>query len=260
MPSTYAHYRFGVHILPTLPADVRRPIERYRTLFDLGLQGPDFFYFYKPLRKTDTGALGDLFHAQTGREFFDRVCRELPSPTEAELAYLYGLLGHYCLDSVCHPFVHGHTNEGSISHSELESEFERYLLALDGLKKPHAYDRSVHLTLPKGDCATVAKFYPSVTTDQIHRSFNTMARILKLLTGNSSVKRAVISRALRLACPEKAGLLMHKEPNPSCAGLNEPLLTLYDAALEHYPELLEDLRDHMTYNAPLGEEFNLIFG
>ena len=28
MPSTYAHYRFGVGLLPTMPGDVRRTIQR----------------------------------------------------------------------------------------------------------------------------------------------------------------------------------------------------------------------------------------
>ena len=45
MPSTYAHYRFGVAMLPGLPGDVRRTIGRFRRLFDVGLHGPDIFYF-----------------------------------------------------------------------------------------------------------------------------------------------------------------------------------------------------------------------
>ena len=47
MPSCYAHYRFGVHVLQTLPEQVQKQIEANRNLFDLGLQGPDFFFFYR---------------------------------------------------------------------------------------------------------------------------------------------------------------------------------------------------------------------
>ncbi len=43
MPSTYAHYRMGAALLPMLPADVRRVIQRFRRLFDVGLHGPDIF-------------------------------------------------------------------------------------------------------------------------------------------------------------------------------------------------------------------------
>ena len=63
MPAHYAHYRFGCQLLPTLPANVRRPIQRFRRLFDMGLQGPDLFFYHNIL--TDD-ALKKL--AQQGRE------------------------------------------------------------------------------------------------------------------------------------------------------------------------------------------------
>ena len=74
MPSVYAHYRFGVALLPTMPADARRTIQRFRSLFEVGLHGPDIFYYGSPIEKTKTGFLGIKFHEQTGREFFQRVC------------------------------------------------------------------------------------------------------------------------------------------------------------------------------------------
>ena len=70
MPASYAHYRFGKLLLPQLPADVRQTIQRFRRMYDLGLQGPDFFFYYNIFMKTSTGALGSTFHRQTGQEFF----------------------------------------------------------------------------------------------------------------------------------------------------------------------------------------------
>lgn len=75
MPSTYAHHRFGTALLRTMPGDVRRTISRFPRLFDVGLQGPDIFYYSSPLLKTNTSFLGIRFHEQTGQEFFQRVCR-----------------------------------------------------------------------------------------------------------------------------------------------------------------------------------------
>ena len=49
MPSTYAHYRFGVGLLTTMPGDVRRTIQRFRRRFDVGLHGPDIFYYQSAL-------------------------------------------------------------------------------------------------------------------------------------------------------------------------------------------------------------------
>ena len=94
MPSCYAHNRFGQQAVPSVPETIRRVIEKHRQLFDLGLQGPDFFFYYRPWMDTPVRKLGHEFHYHTGREFFSRVCRELEQPREEELAYLYGLLGH----------------------------------------------------------------------------------------------------------------------------------------------------------------------
>ena len=89
MPSTYAHYRFGVALLPTLPGDVRRTIQRFRRLFDVGLHGPDFFFFQPAFIKSSPRFLGIKFHEQSGKEFFQRVCRAVRlERSEAAQAYL----------------------------------------------------------------------------------------------------------------------------------------------------------------------------
>ena len=76
MPSTYAHYRFGVGLLPTMPGDVRRTIQRFRRLFDVGLHGPDIFYYQSALSKAASRFLGVKYHEQTGKDFFDLVFRD----------------------------------------------------------------------------------------------------------------------------------------------------------------------------------------
>ena len=127
MPSTYAHYRFGIQMLPQMPADVRRTIQRFRQLFEMGLHGPDIFFYNSPLIKTNVGFWGAKFHEQTGEDFFTRVCRNLRlEPSEAAAAYLYGVLCHYCLDAHCHPYVHKTAEKGEVTHAQLETEFERY--------------------------------------------------------------------------------------------------------------------------------------
>lgn len=260
MPSTYSHYRFGVQILPGLPADVRRPIQRYRRLFDIGLQGPDFF-FYDLNPKNNGPELAHLFHYQTGREFFTRTCQLLHrESSEAALAYLYGLLAHFCLDSCCHPFVHEQTDNGPILHNELETEFDRFLLARDGKPLPHAYDRSIHLKFSKEDCGLIAKFYPPATAEQVHQGLFYSELYTRLLTARLGPHRAIAQQILKTLGGQKPGLLMHQAPNPACAHLNSEMLNLYNRALEQFPEYLEQLCSHLAYNAPLGEEFDAIFG
>ena len=48
MPSDYAHYRFGAAMLSAMPADLRRPANRFRQMYDMGLHGPDIFTYSPP--------------------------------------------------------------------------------------------------------------------------------------------------------------------------------------------------------------------
>ena len=62
MPSVYAHYRLGVALLPTFPADARRTIQRFRRLFDVGLHGPDIFFYYATEVVAARKNIGSLMH------------------------------------------------------------------------------------------------------------------------------------------------------------------------------------------------------
>lgn len=259
MPSFYTHHRFGQELLPTLPAAVRRTIQRFPQLFHVGLQGPDLFFYHHPLLKTAAGKLGTQFHRQSGQEFFSRVCRE-PAATEAGRAYLYGLLAHYCLDSICHPFVHAHTDDGPIAHVELESEFERFLLESDGKLPPHRFDRSPHMRLTRGECVTVAQFYPPAGPGAILSAVRCYARCLRIFTASEGFRRNTVQTVMKLGGPRVFHQLLPTDPNQRCASLNGDLLALYSQALDRYPTLLASLLAHLEHGTPLGGEFEATFG
>ena len=101
MPGNYAHYRFGQELISHMDPRQQRIIGRFRQLYDMGLHGPDILNYHDPLIKTPTVRLCDKLHAQTGQVFFERTCRVVRmNPSEGARAYLYGLLAHYCLDSL----------------------------------------------------------------------------------------------------------------------------------------------------------------
>lgn len=261
MPSIYAHYRFGGAVLPALPADIRRTIQRFRRLYQIGLQGPDFFFSYRFGMSSEVCGLGHTFHYQSGDEFFSDICARLTdAPNEAAIAYLYGLLSHYCLDSLCHPFIHEQTDDGPILHNELETEFDRYLLTLDGWEQPHTFRRAAHLKLTPGEYATVALFYPPATAGQVREAITTMKLIADLLTCKNNTHRYLAQIILKKMGSEHPGLLMPTRPNSKCTHLNEELLRRYEQALARCPAMAEQLHAHMTHRAPLGEDFRAIFG
>lgn len=261
MPSLYAHYRFGTGLLPEMPGDARRTIQRFRQLFDMGLHGPDIFFYSSPLLKGGAAFLGVKYHEQTGEEFFTRVCRNLRlSPSEAATAYLYGVLCHYCLDAACHGYVREVAAKGEITHAQLETEFERLLLEKDGKKPACSYDLSGHIRLTAGECETVARFYPPATAGNIKDSVKSMAYFTKLLATPEGVRRRALEKGMGVVSKSHAGMLMAPKPLPLSAPYLPDLQACYDRAVERFPEMLSQLQAHMTYSAPFGEEFKAAFG
>jgi hypothetical protein len=261
MPSVYAHYRLGVALLPTFPADARRTIQRFRRLFDVGLHGPDIFFYYNPVLPTVVGSLGSKYHAQTGREFFQRICRVARlEKSEAAQAYIYGALCHYALDSALHPYVNEQAPLAGVTHGEIEAEFDRFLLEKDGKIPPESQDFSPHLQLTPGECATVAKFYPPATSRQVQDSLRNMAASIKLFATPEGPRRNALRKSMELVKLPVRGMLMTTGPNRKCAHLDDSMLELYNRVAEIFPEMLSQLQAHLTYNGTFGEEFTKIFG
>lgn len=255
MPASYAHYRFGKQVLSALPPEGQQCVQRFRRLFDMGLQGPDFFFYYNPVMKTAVGDLGGKFHSQSGREFFTRCAAA--ADTEAGRAYLYGLLGHYCLDSACHPYVGKVVEAGQARHVALESEFDRYLLEKDSLVPPHTQDVSEHIRLTRGECVTVAGFFPPATPSHVNRSVHLMGWCLRFLAGKN---RKRVRRLLTRVGPSLCDSLIPEEPVEAFAMMDSELLARFNRAVRHYPELYAQLQAHLRAGEPLGEDFTPTFG
>ena len=260
MPSGYAHYRFGNQIIPQMPADVRGPVLRHRALFDMGLHGPDFLFFHHFFKKTSIYQLGSFYHQKSGRDFFTTMCAHVNAqPSEAATAYLYGLLAHYCLDSACHPFVYEMTDDTGLEHSELETEFDRYLMALDGIKKPHEANISKKLKLKKEEYAVVAGFYPEISVKETTACIRSMALSQRLLTIPTPLGHGVVVTFTWVAGGNTSGKVMTIGPDPKCDHLDSKLLERYEQALMKYPLLLEQLNHHMAYGEPFGDDFRANF-
>lgn len=261
MPSTYAHYRFGTMLLPHMPGDVKRTIQRFRRLYDVGLHGPDLFYFHNPILKTGAALLGLKFHEQTGREFFQRVCRAARlERSEAAQAYIYGVLCHYCLDSAFHVYVQDRVHDGIASAREVEAEFDRYLLEQDGKIPPCAQDLSPHLKLTPGEHETVARFYPPASPRYVKECLQNMAFFVHTMAVPDGPKRAALAKGMSLFGREIQDMVTPAIPNPKCTHLHLGLMECYRQAEEKFPEMLQQLQAHLTYNASLEEDFSSIFG
>ncbi len=253
MPASYAHYRFGKQVLPELPGDVRQEIQRFRRMYDMGLNGPDILFFCNPLMKNAVSDLCGQYHAQSGADFFTQACAQAGS--EAGRAYLYGLLAHYCLDAACRPFLQ--QKAASSSTAALEAEFDRYLMAADGIADPHTQDLSLRLKLTRGECMTVASFYPPATGGNISACVWNLRQLYRLSAGANREKWQKLLRKLK---PILCDHLIPEEAPPGSALTDSELLARYNRAVKQYPELLRQLQGHMRTAEALGEDFAPTFG
>jgi hypothetical protein len=226
----------------------------------VGLHGPDFLCFHSFFHKTALFRLGSAYHQKSGREFFEKACAHAKRQlSEAHTAYLYGLLAHYCLDTGCHPFVYEMTDGTGLDHSELETEFDRYLMTLDGIRKPHETNISRFLQLKKEEYGVVAGFYPEITARDAAACIRSMALSQRLLTIPTAAGHGAVVAFTRLAGGNTNGKVMSVGPNRRCCHLNEKLLALYEQSLAKFPARLERLNHHMAYGAALGEQFEANF-
>lgn len=258
MPANYAHYCFGQACLPLLPDTARRTVRRFRSLYEAGLHGPDPFFYYNPVFPTKTGKLGSTYHKMSGKKFFESAASRKPS--EGAMAYLYGVLTHYCLDAACHPLVLQWAAEKKAGHTEIETELDRHLLVRDKKLPASRQNIAARLRLSHGELDTIAWTYPPATVGQIRQGFRHMKLIGALLASRRRPIRWLMRQIVRLAGPDGTGMCMSERPNPRCAWAVQPLMRRYYGALQAFPDMARQLQDLLTRKVPLSADFEEMFG
>ncbi len=260
MPTTYAHYRFGRDVLMSLSPEMQHIIESHCDLFHFGVHGPDLLFYYKPFRKNTINQLGCQSHERTGRDFFSQFVKtaQNASQREASLSYLYGVLCHFILDRECHPYVGQKEKEG-VSHSAIESSFDRYLMELDGLD-PVKHRVTSHLHPSFISASIIAPFYPPLSAKQLYRTEKSMVFYLNMLIA-SGAKRKVLLCGMKLAGHSELGdMFVPLQQNPSCVDSDKILFEHYQDALNLSKVLFPQLDGYMNGTADLGSGFDHTFG
>ena len=114
MPAYLTHYACGLMGYRGLPAGkLKNIIKRHPAVYNMGLAGPDLFFYSVWEIVTAKVPIGRVMHKyRTGRmleALFDetqRLKEEGGERYETALAYFCGFLGHYCLDTRTHALVY----------------------------------------------------------------------------------------------------------------------------------------------------------
>lgn len=173
MPGFTTHYIFGVKAYNDLPNNyLKHVISKYRWLYQLGLQGPDIFFYNIPiLRHRDYRNVGSYMHEYHVNPFFQSCLREIseiPSRQQQEqaISYFAGYLCHYIGDSICHPFVYGRiqyekdlkSTQFHGRHAALENDIDAILLRKFKKKKPSEFNQAATICLNGQEVQFISRF------------------------------------------------------------------------------------------------------
>lgn len=173
MPGFTTHYLFGVKAYNDLPNNyLKYLISKYRWLYQLGLQGPDIFFYNIPIiRHRDYRNVGSYMHEYHVSDFFRNYLKQLAEISsrqqrEQALSYYAGFLCHYVADSICHPFVYGriqYRTDGRGAqfhglHAELENDIDALLLRKFKKKKPSEFNQAATICLNGQEIQFISRF------------------------------------------------------------------------------------------------------
>lgn len=135
MPSSITHELIAKSAAALLNKEERQAISSAPDYFYLGAQGPDLYFFYKPLGMKKNW--GKILHRGAIYRWFEAMLAALSSRTGGErekcLAYALGFCTHLEADAAFHPFVYKYIKENGLknkSHQRIENDWDVYFAAV----------------------------------------------------------------------------------------------------------------------------------
>lgn len=263
MPSLYTHYLLGQEVIDYLPQDCQDIIRKNKMLYNLGLQGPDFFFYASVFGNKNISKFGNALHEIPAQETLQAMIKHLGyvegelwgNLREDVLAYLFGFIGHFTLDTFAHPYVFK-VQRSERDHLALETDFDQYLLKRRGkvpwkenLKYTVKTDSMSRKTLE----AVYGVYQDQITSEEVSGAAKSIYIIRSIMTFPTRSKYYFLLWMMDwLRLPEKFKAMFIFPPEKGQESeYNWPerpeesftiLLERYAQAKEAYPEVIEGFR------------------
>lgn len=157
MPSTITHAYFAMDVYDRLPMKRKEFLLNHKERMKLSGQSMDplFFYNITNLKKgKKIRQFGSYFHEHNTYQFFETLIHEIKQNHYEKdpdvIAYLYGMLCHYILDSTTHPYIifktgvyekgKKETLKYNHLHGEWETLIDNYFVQERNRIKPWKFD------------------------------------------------------------------------------------------------------------------------
>lgn len=261
MPAIYAHNQFGNRVLKTLDAKEKKAALTHLRQFRIGLQGPDYLFFYRPFMKNEINSTGYRIHQRPAKEFIENAKEVIKEKgtNSPEYAYILGFICHFALDSECHPYVEKQIEKTGVGHIEIESEFEKFLMRKNG-EEPLSYPAGKTFPTDKKTAEVIAEFYDGISEKEAWKSLRSMKMYKDILVAPCNLKRSVIDKIMRLTghYEEIQGHMLRPKDNPKCEESNRGLYERFLGAVPLAKKLMEDFNSYLAGEA-LSEHFDRNF-
>ena len=222
MPDLLTHAAFGEDVLQKIKSNQLKDIlNQNKTLFLVGNQGPDIFFYYNFFRKKKT-RIGHKMHRMHTGDFLIQSCETIMD-IEYELhynqliSYIMGFICHYVLDKNAHPFVYNYSGYSfekgeekgiyDFEHAVIETCIDVYMwkkiknreaykeraYQLIDLKKPLPKSVTQHLR------TSICTLYGvNIEDKEINKAYRHFVWAWKLLYDPHDIKKRVISLLSRI--------------------------------------------------------------
>lgn len=239
MPANYAHLRFGKDVFDSIETQtIKNIISKNYELYLIGLHGPDILFYHQPLKKNKIKSYGNHLHDVDAYDFFE----QFQAGGDEMLAYLYGFICHFVLDSQCHGHVEECVKRTERTHYQVETGFEKYLMIhdrVDYLK----INTAKHIVVNDKNCKTISEVL-QIEERSVQKSLNSMKYYHKILIPGKWKDR-FIRFVLTLSGQKKlTGLMLNQKTLPKDISNSIELYQLYSNAV---PQALSLLVNYENY-------------
>ncbi|MDO4661610.1 MAG: zinc dependent phospholipase C family protein [Tissierellia bacterium] len=244
MPAIYAHYKMGRDSIKNLNPKNQEIINKYRDLYDLGLQGADFLFFNFKDVTIKSELLATKIHYEPCRNSLNRMVRA--GIDEASLSYILGFIGHFAMDSKMHPLINSLSKIG-VQHHRLEMEFDKKLMHEDGIEIG-AFNMKTLVPNDQYTKKVVASVYSKfdISKRKIKSSVDMMHNMKDFLyiDNDKRYKRLKIIMKMMGIYKKFGGHLLYNDKN-QYDYLMKDMTYYYKQAKDIYPLLVEDFCNHI---------------
>lgn len=256
MPASYTHQIFGDVVLKKLNNNhLKNIITKNINYYNIGLQGPDILFFYRPLKSNLINKLGNQLHEEIASTFFNNSIMLLKEKyDERSLAYILGFINHFILDSTCHHYIDKIMSEKKISHFEIERDLEqRFMIINNAEHKPHISNNyEINIDVAK----VIAPFFKLKAND-ILKSLQQFRFFNNLFTCNNKYKRFIILNGMKIFKANKyQGMIIREKPEKKIEANIDILVNLFNQAIDVAIKEQIGYLDSYLNNKKLSNRFN----